>query len=126
LQLAPSGIIKLVKTLADGRQHIVGLLYASDFMGQSLKGRHTYAAESATDVDLCVYLKAPFEEFLKTHHELEHQVFHATIRELELCRDWGFLLGRKKCSYERVAGFLLMMARRVPREGRPSGELCAL
>ena len=117
-----SGIVKLVKTLADGRQHIVGLLYASDFMGQSLKKRHTYAAESATDVDLCVYQKAPFEQFLKTHPELERQIFHATIRELELCRDWGLLLGRKKCSYERVAGFLLMMARRIPREGALQGN----
>ena len=115
-----SGIVKLVKTLADGRQHIVGLVYASDFVGQSLKRRHTYAAESATDVDLCVYPKDPFEQFLKTHPELERQIFHATIRELELCRDWG--LGRKKCSYERVAGFLLMMARRIPREGALQGN----
>ena len=121
-----SGIVKLVKTLADGRQHIVGLLYASDFMGQSFKKRHTYAAESATDVDLCVYPKAPFEQFLKTHPKLERQIFHATIRELELCRDWGLLLGRKKCSYERVAGFLLMMARRVPREGVLRGNYVPL
>ena len=117
-----SGIVKLVKTLADGRQHIVGLVYASDFVGQSLKRHHAYAAESATDVDLCVYQKAPFEQFLKTHPELERQIFHATIRELELCRDWGLSLGRKKCSYERVAGFLLMMARRVPREGALQGN----
>jgi hypothetical protein len=65
-----SGIVKLVKPLADGRQHIVGLLYASDFMGQSPKTRHTYAAESATDVDLCVYPKAPFEEFMMWPLEL--------------------------------------------------------
>jgi CRP/FNR family transcriptional regulator, anaerobic regulatory protein len=111
-----SGIVKLVKTLADGHQHIVGLLYPADFMGQSLNKHHTYAAESATDVDLCAYPKAPFEHFLKSHPELERQMFHATIRELDLCRDWTLLLGRK-CSYERVAGFLLMMARRVPGKG---------
>ncbi len=46
-----SGIVKLVKTLADGHQHIVGLLYPADFMGQSLNKHHTYAAESATDVE---------------------------------------------------------------------------
>lgn len=111
-----SGIVKLVKTLADGHQHIVGLLYPSDFMGQSLNRHHTYAAESATDVNLCAYPRAPFEQFLKTHPELERQIFHATIRELDLCRDWTLLLGRK-CSYERVAGFLLMMARRAPGKG---------
>jgi CRP/FNR family transcriptional regulator len=109
-----SGVVKLVKTLADGHQHIVGLLYPTDFMGQSLNRRHTYAAESATDVELCAYPRAPFEQFLKSHPELERQIFHMTIRELDLCRDWTLLLGRK-CSYERVAGFLLMMARRAPR-----------
>jgi CRP/FNR family transcriptional regulator len=111
-----SGIVKLVKTLADGHQHIVGLLYPADFMGQSLNKHHTYAAESATDVELCAYPRAPFEHFLTSHPELERQIFHATIRELDLCRDWTLLLGRK-CSYERVAGFLLMMARRASRKG---------
>ncbi len=110
-----SGIVKLVKTLADGHQHIVGLLYPTDFMGQSLNRRHSYAAELATDVELCAYPRAAFEQFLKSHPELERQIFHMTIRELDLCRDWTLLLGRK-CSYERVAGFLLMMARRAPRK----------
>jgi CRP/FNR family transcriptional regulator len=112
-----SGIVKLVKTLADGHQHIVGLLYPADFMGQSLNKHHTYAAESATDVELCAYPRAPFEHFLVSHPELERQIFHATIRELDLCRDWTLLLGRK-CSYERVAGFLLMMARRSPNKDK--------
>jgi CRP/FNR family transcriptional regulator len=110
-----SGVVKLVKTLADGHQHIVGLLYPTDFMGQSLNKHHTYAAESATDVELCAYPRTQFEAFLKIHPELERQIFQMTIRELDLCRDWTLLLGRK-CSYERVAGFLLMMARRVPKK----------
>ena len=83
-----SGIVKLVKTLADGQQHIVGLLYPADFMGQSLNKHHTYAAESATDVELCVYPRASFELFLKSHPELERRIFYSTIRELDLCRDW--------------------------------------
>jgi CRP/FNR family transcriptional regulator len=116
-----SGMVKLVKTLADGHQHIVSLLYASDFMGQSLNRRHTYAAEAATDVDLYVYPKAPFEQFLKTHPELERQIFHATLRELDLCRDWTLLL-RRKWSHKRVAAVLLMMAKRVPREGVLQGN----
>ncbi len=113
-----SGIVKLVKTLADGHQHIIGLIYPPDFMGQTLNQRHTYSAESATDVELCAFPRAPFDAFLKSHPELERQIFEMTLRELDLCRDWTLLLGRK-CSYERVAGFLLMLARRIPR---PDGE----
>jgi CRP/FNR family transcriptional regulator len=109
-----SGIVKLVKTLADGQQHIVGLVYPPGFMGQTLNTRHSYSAESATSVELCCYPRAPFDAFLKSHPELERQIFVMTVRELDICRDWTLLLGRK-CSYERVAGFLLMMARRFPQ-----------
>ncbi len=111
-----SGAVKLVKTLADGQQHIVGLLYPPDFIGQCLNKNHTYSAEAATDVELCCYPRASFEAFLKSHPELERRIFEMTVRELDICRDWILLLGRK-CSYERVAGFLLMMARRVPDIG---------
>jgi CRP/FNR family transcriptional regulator, anaerobic regulatory protein len=107
-----SGIVKLVKTLADGQQHIIGLIYPPDFMGQTLNHRHTYSAEAATNVELCSYPRPAFNAFLKVHPELERQIFEMTIRELDVCRDWTLLLGRK-CSYKRVAGFLLMMARRV-------------
>ncbi len=109
-----SGIVKLVKTLADGHQHIIGLIYQPDFMGQTLNRRHSYAAKSATEVELCVYPRAAFDAFMKSHPELERQIFEMTIRELDVCRDWTLLLGRK-CSFERVAGFLLMMARRMPK-----------
>lgn len=109
-----SGIVKLVKTLADGHQHIIGLIHQPDFMGQTLNRRHTYSAESATEVELCVFPRVAFDNFLKSHPELERQIFEMTLRELDVCRDWTLLLGRK-CSYERVAGFLLMMARRMPK-----------
>ena len=116
-----SGIVKLVKTLADGHQHIVGLIHQPDFMGQTLNRRHSYAAESATEVELCAYPRAAFDAFMKLHPELERQIFEMTIRELDVCRDWTLLLGRK-CSFERVAGFLLMMARRMPKVAGADGN----
>lgn len=109
-----SGIVKLVKTLADGHQHIIGLIHQPGFMGQTLNRRHSYAAESATEVELCAYPRAAFDTLMKAHPQLERRIFEMTIRELDVCRDWTLLLGRK-CSFERVAGFLLMMARRMPR-----------
>ena len=111
-----SGIVKLVKTMADGRVRIVGLLYPSFFVGQSLNRRHSYAAESATEVDLWVYPKGPFERFLKTHPELERQILYAKMCELDLFREGMLLLGRR-CSYERVAGLLFMMAGQARKIG---------
>lgn len=109
-----SGAIKLIKTLADGQQHIVGLLYPPDFMGQCVNTHHTYSAETATDAELCSYPRGPFDIFLKTHPELERKILSMTLRELDSCRDWSLLLGRK-CSYQRVAGFLIMIAKRIPK-----------
>jgi len=118
-----SGIVKLVTTRADGRVRIVGLLYPSFFVGQSLKRRHSYAAESATEVDLWVYPKGPFEPFLKTHPELERQILYAKMHELDLSREGMLLLGRR-CSYERVAGLLFMMAGQARRkDGLPKNDV---
>ncbi len=115
------GIVKLVKTLADGQQHIISLIYPPGFLGQSLNAKHNYSAESATEVELCFFPKAAFDNFLVSHPELERQIFLMTVRELDTCRDWMLLLGRK-CSYERVAGFLLMMARRASMAGANSAR----
>ncbi len=114
-----TGAIKLIKTLGDGRQHIVGLLYPPDFMGQCVNTHHTYSAETAIDTELCSYPRGAFDLFLTTHPELERKIFNMTLRELDSCRDWSLLLGRK-CSYERVAGFLLMIAKRM-QDGSPEG-----
>ena len=63
--------------------------------------------------ELCCYPRGSFDAYLKTHPEVARKIFEMTLRELESCRDWSFLLGRQ-CSYERVAGFLLMIATRIP------------
>ena len=108
-----SGIIKLVKTLANGNQSIVGLPYVPSFVGHCHSKYHTYSAEAVTDAELCCYPRGPFDAFLKTHPEVARKIFEMTLRELDSCRDWSFLL-RRQCSYERVAGFLLMIATRIP------------
>jgi len=108
-----SGIIKLVKTFADGNQSIVGLPEAPSFVGHCQSKYHTYSAEAVTNAELCCYPRGPFDAFLTTHPEVARKIFEMTLRELDTCRDWSFLL-RRQCSYERVAGFLLMIAARMP------------
>jgi len=112
-----SGIVKLVKTLSGGGQHIIGLIHHPNFVGQSLNRRHAYRAESLTEVELCIYPQTAFEAFRQDHIGFDRKIFENTSRELENCRDMILLLGRK-CSYERVAGFLLTMANRI---SQPSG-----
>jgi len=111
-----SGVVKLTKTLDDGRQHIIGLLFSSDFLGRAFRQDNPYFAEAATDVELCVFPTAGFERLLKEHPGLEHRLFQFTLTELDACQEWMLLLARKKAE-ERVASFLLMIAKRVPHLG---------
>ncbi|MGO9543678.1 MAG: Crp/Fnr family transcriptional regulator [Rhodomicrobium sp.] len=111
-----SGVVKLTKTLDDGRQHIIGLLFASDFLGRAFRKDNPYFAEAATEVELCVFPAAGFERLLPEHPGLEHRLFELTLTELDACQEWMLLLARKKAE-ERVASFLLMIAKRVPNMG---------
>src|SRR5262245_56895857 len=58
-----AGVVKLTKSLPDGRQQIVGLLFPSDFLGRPFKSTSPYAAEAASDVQLCCYNRGHFEHF---------------------------------------------------------------
>jgi CRP/FNR family transcriptional regulator, anaerobic regulatory protein len=116
-----SGVVKLTKTLDDGRQHIIGLLFASDFLGRAFRKDNPYFAEAATNVELCVFPAAGFEKLLPDHPGLERRLFQFTLTELDACQEWMLLLARKKAE-ERVASFLLMIAKRVPNMGCPRAE----
>ena len=106
-----SGVVKLTKTLADGRQQIVGLQFAPDFVGRAYSVSNRYFAEAATDVELCFFPRSEFERLLVAFPGLEHRLFERTLHELDAAREWMLLLGRKTAE-EKVASFLLMLARR--------------
>lgn len=113
------GVVKLTKTAADGRAQIVGLLFAGDLVGRPMRPLALYDATAATDVTLCVFRRARFEELLRASPHLERRFLEMTLDELDAARDWQFLLGRKTAR-EKVASFLEMLARRGPQAGAVS------
>lgn len=106
-----SGAVKLTKTLPDGRQQIVGLLFAPDFLGRAYSKSNPYTAEAATDVEICCFPNAAFERLAADFPGLQQRLFQHTLDELDAARDWMLLLGRKTAE-EKVASFLFMLARR--------------
>lgn len=104
-----SGVVKLIKTTSDGEQHIIGLMYAPDFLGHTFEPYHRFSAVAATEVELCMFPRAAFRRLMLEIPEVERWLFQFTARELDLCREWTLMLGRKS-SYERVASLLLMIA----------------
>lgn len=111
-----SGVVKLEKGSADGRQQIVGLLFAPDFLGRAFAKRNPYFAIAATEVRLCTFPHTGFETMLRNHPDLEHRLFKNTLSELDSAREWMFLLGRKNAA-EKVASFLYLIAKRQPHVG---------
>jgi len=111
-----SGVIKLEKTSADGRQQIVGLIFPPDFLGRAFSQSNPYFAQAATNVEACTFPHAGFEQLLSKHPGLEHRLFENTLNELDSAREWMFVLGRKSAR-EKVASFLHLIAKRQPMIG---------
>ena len=107
-----SGVVKLTKSLSDGRQQIVGLQFAPDFLGRPFKVESAINAEAATAVSLCSFPRASIERMMRESPELEHRLLKQTLNELDEARDWMVTLGRKTAA-EKVASFLLMIARNI-------------
>ena len=107
-----SGVIKLTKTLSDGRQQIVELLFPSDFLGRPFRASGAYAAEAATDVELCCFSRQRFERLLHEWPDLKQLFLERTLDEIDAAREWMLLLGRKSAA-EKVAALLLLILRRM-------------
>jgi CRP/FNR family transcriptional regulator, anaerobic regulatory protein len=117
-----SGVVKLTKTLVDGRQLIVGLQFSGDFLGQPLGGESGFRAEAATEVELCMFTMARFERLMCEFPGIEHRLFQQTLNALDAARAWMVVLGRKTAT-EKVASFLDLLASRIsntPCSGSPS------
>lgn len=119
-----AGVVKLTKTLPDGRQQIVGLQFAPDFLGRPFKVESQITAEAATDVSLCAFPRAALERMIKSSPELEHRLYQQTLRELDEARSWMLALGRKTAS-DKVASLLLMIARHIDPMANPDREFAA-
>jgi CRP/FNR family transcriptional regulator len=107
-----SGVVKLTRGLSDGRQQIVGLQFAPDFLGRPFKVESEIEAQAATAVSLCSFPKASIERMMRDSPGLEHRLLEQTLKELDEARDWMVTLGRKTAA-EKVASFLLMIARNI-------------
>lgn len=107
-----SGVVKLSKTLTDGRQQIVGLQFAPDFLGRPFRSESAVTVEAATEVELCSFPRGALERMMAEQPGLEHRLLQQTLKELDQAREWMVTLGRRTAA-EKVASFLLLIARNV-------------
>ncbi|MEM7060202.1 MAG: Crp/Fnr family transcriptional regulator [Pseudomonadota bacterium] len=106
------GVVALQKTLEDGRRQMVGLLFPSDFIGRPLRPIAPYDAVAVTRVQMCLFHRTKFEKMLAHNGNLERRLLEMTLDELDAAREWMLLLGRKTAA-EKLASFLMILARRA-------------
>lgn len=100
-----SGVVKLSKLAADGRQQIVGLQFAPDFMGRPFSNSTDVDAIASTNVRICSFPVAVLEQIMEETPGFERKLHQQTVAELDEAREWLFALGRKSAR-EKVASFL--------------------
>ncbi|MTH77397.1 transcriptional regulator FnrL [Paracoccus aestuariivivens] len=118
-----SGMAGLTQQLEDGRTQMVGLLLPSDFLGRPGRQIASYTVTATSEIVLCCFRRKPFEKLLAETPHLAGRLLEMTLDELDAARDWLLLLGRKSAR-EKIASFLVILARReaaLARQ-RPKGR----
>ncbi|MBX9456590.1 MAG: Crp/Fnr family transcriptional regulator [Rhizobium sp.] len=106
------GVVKLTKMLPDGRQQIVGLQFAPDFIGRPFSTESALSADAATAIEVCALPKAALDRMVNNAPDLERRLHNQTLVELDEARDWMLTLGRKTAR-EKVASFLYLIATHI-------------
>ena len=116
------GSVKVYKLMPDGRRQITGFLFAGDLLGLAVEDTYTYSAEALTPVSVCRFPRRQLEGLLDAFPKMEKRLLAIASNELAAAQEQMMLLGRKTAQ-ERIATFLLMLARREVRIGRSANVL---
>jgi CRP/FNR family nitrogen fixation transcriptional regulator len=111
-----SGAVRTYRLLSDGRRQIDGFHLAGDIFGLEAGAERRTGADALVDTTLVAHRRSDRDALTGEAGALAHEVVAAMLRALERAQDHMMLLGRKSAK-ERVASFLLGLARRSGTEG---------
>lgn len=107
-----SGALRTVRVLSDGRRVITGFLFPGDIAGLSLKDRYLTTVEAIAPTRLRRLARRRFEAEVERLPALRPQLMERLCDEMAAAQDQVMLLARKTAE-EKVASFLLALARRA-------------
>lgn len=110
-----SGALRTVRVLSDGRRVITGFLFPGDLVGVSPKDRYPATVEAITPARVRRLARRHFEDVVERRPGLRPQVIERLCDEMTAAQEQVVLLARKSAE-ERVASFLLALARRGGEE----------
>lgn len=110
------GVVRLYKSLPDGRRQIMGFALPGDFLGLALMDRYGVTAEAVTTVKVCRFMRSSFVSYIDGKPHLLRRLHEFAGHELSLAQEQMLLLGRKTAE-EKVAAFLINLQTRYSRIG---------
>ena len=120
-----SGAVKLYKMMPDGRRQITAFLFAGDMFGLAQDGLYVTTAETVSPSRVCRFAHGKLDRMLHEIPKLERRIYSMAVKDLIAAQEQMLLLGRKTAR-EKVATFLLDVARRQDRSASPASSLVAL
>ncbi len=105
-----SGSVRTYKVLNDGRRQIGAFYLPGDVFGLEIGNEHTFSAEAIADSRILVFKRGALVSLAERDNDVARELWTMTAGELERVQDHILLL--IKTAQERVAGFLLEMAKR--------------
>jgi CRP-like cAMP-binding protein len=107
-----SGSVRTYKVLNDGRRQIGAFYLPGDVFGLEVGNEHTFSAEAVVDSKVLVIKRSVLVALAARDHDVARKLWAMTAGELQ--RAQGHIMLLIKTAQERVAGFLLEMASRLP------------
>jgi CRP/FNR family transcriptional regulator, nitrogen fixation regulation protein len=111
LYAVQSGCVRTSKVLSDGRRQIGAFYLPGDVFGFEAGDEHSFSAEALAPTVVRIIKRSAFNARAARDAELLNQMVKLTATELQ--RAQAHILLLIKSARERVAGFLLEMARRT-------------
>jgi len=105
-----SGSVRTYRMLDDGRRQIGAFYLPGDIFGVEAGDAHLSSAEAICDAQVLVVRRSAVMARAEHEKDLARQLWTLTVRELQRIHEHSLVL--IKSAEERVAGFLLEMARR--------------
>ncbi|KAF1710456.1 Crp/Fnr family transcriptional regulator [Pseudoxanthomonas kalamensis DSM 18571] len=110
-----SGMLRLVRSLPDGRRQIAEFLHVGDFVGLSEAPVYRYNIEAVTHTRVCAFDRDDLRRMRERFPQLEYKLLERACRGLDSAHDAMLLLARL-APLERLASFLVMFQERA-RDG---------
>ena len=108
-----SGAVRAYKIFPDGRRQIVAFAFPGDIVGFCQGDTYRFDCDALTTTRVRVIHKQSLLRAMRERPELAEKLLEVARGEVETLQDLSLLLCRKT-AIERIASFLLTMARKAP------------